>query len=37
MAIGGWLRGRVQPETFRLLFFVGLLVLGGELLLRGLA
>lgn len=37
MALGGWLRGRVRPETFRSLFFAGLLVLGGELLLRGLA
>ena len=32
----GWLRGRVRPETFRVLFFAGLLVLGGELLVRGL-
>lgn len=37
MALGGWLRGRVRPEMFRVLFFAGLLVLGGELLLRGLA
>lgn len=37
MALGGWLRARVRPETFRLCFFVGLLVLGGELLWRGLA
>ena len=36
MALGGWLRGRVRPETFRRLFFAGLLVLGGELLVRGL-
>ncbi len=37
MALGGWLRARVRPETFRLCFFVGLLVLGGELVWRGLA
>ena len=36
MALGGWLRARVRPETFRLCFFVGLLVLGGELVWRGL-
>ncbi|MBV9654688.1 MAG: sulfite exporter TauE/SafE family protein [Acetobacteraceae bacterium] len=36
MAMGGWLRGRVRPETFRLCFFLGLLTLGGELLWRGL-
>jgi uncharacterized membrane protein YfcA len=35
MAIGGWLRKRVRPETFRLCFFLGLLVLGGELVWRG--
>ncbi|MBL6456609.1 sulfite exporter TauE/SafE family protein [Belnapia sp. T6] len=35
MAAGGWLRARVRPETFRLCFFLGLLVLGGELLWRG--
>jgi uncharacterized protein len=32
----GWLRARVRPEIFRLGFFAGLLVLGDELLLRGL-
>src|SRR4051812_11895729 len=37
MTLGGWLRARVRPETFRLCFFVGLLALGGELLWRGLA
>jgi len=37
MALGGWLRARVRPETFRPCFFVGLLVLGGELVWRGLA
>ena len=36
MALGGWLRARVQPETFRVCFFAGLLALGGELLWRGL-
>jgi uncharacterized protein len=30
MVLGGWLRARVRPETFRLIFFAGLLVLGGE-------
>lgn len=37
MTLGGWLRARVRPETFRLCFFVGLLVLGSELVWRGLA
>jgi hypothetical protein len=37
MALGGWLRARVRPATFRLCFFVGLLLLGGELAWRGLA
>ena len=37
MALGGWLRARVRPETFRLCFFVDLLALGGELAWRGLA
>lgn len=36
MTLGGWVRGRVRPEVFRVLFFAGLLVLGGELLVRGL-
>ena len=36
MVLSGRLRARVRPETFRLGFFAGLLVLGGELLLRGL-
>jgi uncharacterized membrane protein YfcA len=35
--LGGWLRLRVRPETFRRGFFIGLLVLGGELIWRGLA
>jgi hypothetical protein len=37
MALGGWLRARVKPETFRLCFFCGLLALGGELVWKGLA
>ncbi len=37
MALGSWLRARVRPETFRLWFFVSLLVLGSELVWRGLA
>jgi uncharacterized membrane protein YfcA len=37
MWLGGWLRLRVRPETFRLCFFVGLLLLGVELIWRGLA
>ena len=36
MALGGWLRARVRPETFRVGFFAGLLVLGAELVWRGL-
>ena len=37
MMLGGYLRAWVRPETFRLCFFCGLLVLGGELVWRGLA
>ena len=37
MVLGGWLRARARPETFRLGFFVGLLLLGSELVWRGLA
>jgi uncharacterized membrane protein YfcA len=37
MWFGGWLRLRVWPETFRRGFFIGLLILGGELIWRGLA
>ncbi|MCW8087525.1 sulfite exporter TauE/SafE family protein [Roseococcus sp. MDT2-1-1] len=37
MWFGGWLRLRVRPETFRRGFFVGLLLLGGDLARRGLA
>jgi uncharacterized protein len=36
MVLGGWLRARVRPKNFRLIFFAGLLVLGGELFWRGL-
>ena len=36
MVLGGWLRARVRPKNFRLIFFAGLLVLGGELFRRGL-
>jgi len=35
MALGGWLRARFRPEMFRLCFFVGLMALGVELILRG--
>ena len=37
MTLGGWLRTQVRPEAFSLFFFVGLLVLGAELVWRGLA
>jgi hypothetical protein len=37
MAVGGWLRGRIPATTFRLCFFLGLLVLGSELIWRGMA
>ncbi len=36
MAAGGWLRGRVPAPLFRVCFFAGLVVLGAELLWRGL-
>jgi uncharacterized membrane protein YfcA len=36
MWLGQVLRGRIRPETFRLFFFVGLLVLGLHLTMRGL-
>ncbi len=35
MAAGGWVRGRVRAERFRVWFFVGLLVLAAELVARG--
>lgn len=36
MWLGGWLRSRVRPDLFRRGFFVSLLLLGGELVWRGL-
>ncbi len=36
MWLGQLVRGMVKPETFRLFFFFGLLLLGGHLALRGL-
>ena len=36
MVLGQLLRGRIRAETFRLCFFVGLLLLGAHLALRGL-
>ena len=36
MAIGQWVRLRVQPEMFRRCFFAGLLVLGADLFVRAL-
>ena len=35
MGAGQWLRGRVRPETFKTIFFAGLLLLGIYLALRG--
>lgn len=35
MVLGQFVRGRIKPETFRLCFFVGLLVLGLSLAWRG--
>jgi uncharacterized protein len=34
--VGQWVRLRVDPATFRLIFFIGLLVLGGDLALHAL-
>jgi uncharacterized protein len=34
--VGQWVRGRVRAETFRLCFFIGLLLLGAHLALRPL-
>lgn len=34
MGAGQWLRGRVQPETFKTMFFAGLLLLGACLAIR---
>jgi uncharacterized protein len=36
MGVGQLVRGLTKPETFRMFFFVGLLVLGGHLALHGL-
>ncbi|MFZ0845962.1 MAG: TSUP family transporter, partial [Pseudolabrys sp.] len=36
MWIGQFVRGKVKPATFRLFFFLGLLVLGAHLMLREL-
>jgi uncharacterized membrane protein YfcA len=36
MGLGQLIRGRVKAETFQLCFFVGLLLLGAHLALRGL-
>jgi len=36
MALGTWLRYRTHPETFRKVFFIGLLLLGAHLALRKL-
>ena len=36
MFLGQWVRLRVDPATFRLIFFIGLLVLGGDLALHSL-
>jgi hypothetical protein len=36
MGLGQLVRGRVKEETFRLCFFIGLLLLGAHLALRGL-
>jgi uncharacterized membrane protein YfcA len=35
MVLGQLVRGRIRAETFRLCFFVGLLMLGAHLALRG--
>lgn len=37
LALGTWLRARVQPELFRQVFLLGLLALGVEFAWRGLA
>jgi uncharacterized membrane protein YfcA len=36
MGIGQIIRAKANPATFRLLFFIGLLVLGGELVMRSI-
>jgi uncharacterized protein len=37
MFVGQWVRQKVDPATFRLLFFIGLLVLGVDLFVRSMA
>jgi hypothetical protein len=37
MLAGQWVRTRVSPEVFRVWFLIALLVLGGELILHGMA
>jgi uncharacterized membrane protein YfcA len=34
MVLGQWVRARVRPETFRICFFAGSLLLGAHLVLR---
>jgi uncharacterized protein len=36
MVLGQWVRARIRPETFRVCFFVGSLLLGAHLMLRTL-
>jgi hypothetical protein len=36
MVLGQLVRGRIKAETFQLCFFIGLLLLGAHLALRGL-
>jgi uncharacterized protein len=36
MVLGQWVRARIRPETFRVCFFVGSLLLGAYLMLRSL-
>lgn len=36
MWLGGCIRTRVKPDTFRTIFFTGLVLLGGELVWRGI-
>jgi uncharacterized membrane protein YfcA len=36
MVLGQLVRARINTETFRLCFFIGLLLLGAHLALRGL-
>jgi uncharacterized protein len=37
MFVGQWVRQKVDPATFRLLFFSGLLILGADLTIRSMA